>query len=83
MTRLLTAFAALGLIGACTAPGNAPEPPVLKVTSPQRSLLQEGTAQIKVTGMVASNAEGTPVEKVLVNNVQATVEAHGSFHSLI
>ncbi len=83
MTRLLTAFAALGLIGACTAPGNAPEPPVLKVTSPQRSLLQEGTAQIKVTGMVASNAEGTPVEKVLVNNVQATVEADGSFHALI
>jgi hypothetical protein len=56
---------------------------VLKVTSPQRSLVQEGLAQIRVAGTVAPNLDGTPVEKVLVNNVQATLEADGSFHALI
>src|SRR5689334_6045723 len=86
MQRLSTAvltLGSLGLIGACTAPGNQPEPPALTVTSPQRSLVQEGLAQIKVTGTVAPNLDGTPVEKVLVNNVQATLEADGSFHALL
>lgn len=87
MPRLLASALALGTLGligsACTAPGNAPEPPVLEVTSPQRSLQQAGAGQIRVTGTVAPNLEGTPVEKVLVNGVQATVEADGSFHALI
>ncbi|HWO21437.1 MAG TPA: hypothetical protein VNO30_21865 [Kofleriaceae bacterium] len=87
MPRLLTsvlALSTLGLIGsACTAPDNLPEPPVLKVTSPQRSLQQAGAGQVKVTGTVEPNIDGTPVEKVLVNNVQATLEADGSFHALI
>jgi hypothetical protein len=87
MSRLLTTVLALGTLGligsACTAPEAAPEPPVLKVTSPQRSLQQAGAGQIRVEGTVAPNLDGTPVEKVLVNNVQATVEADGSFHALI
>jgi hypothetical protein len=87
MPRLSTTVLALGTLGligsACTGPGTLPEPPVLKVTSPQRSLQQAGAGQIQVTGTVAPNLDGTPVEKVLVNNVQAKVEADGSFHALI
>jgi hypothetical protein len=86
MPSLLTtvlALGILGLIGACTAPEPLPEPPVLQVTSPQRSLVQEGLGQIRVAGTVAPNLDGTPVEKVLVNNIQATLEADGSFHALI
>jgi hypothetical protein len=87
MPRLLAAALALGTLGligsACTGPENLPEPPVLKVTSPARSLQQPGAGQIRVTGTVAPNLEGTPVEKVLVNGVQATIEADGSFHALI
>lgn len=86
MPRLLTAALALGTLGligsACTGPGNLPEPPVLKVTSPERSLQQEGS-QIRVAGTVTPNLDGTPVEKVLVNNVQATLEPDGKFHALI
>lgn len=87
MSRLLPTVVALGTLGligsACTAPAAAPEPPVLTVTSPARSLQQDGTAQIRVAGTVAPNADGTPVDKVLVNNVQATLDPDGSFHALI
>ncbi|HSK04020.1 MAG TPA: hypothetical protein VK932_22355, partial [Kofleriaceae bacterium] len=87
MSRRLTAALALGTLGligaACTAPGNLPEPPVLKVTSPERSLQQAGAGQIRVTGTVEPNLDGTPIEKVLVNNVQASVAADGSFQALI
>ena len=62
-----------GLLLATTACDSAPEelrdPPVLKVTSPQRSLIQAGAAAITVTGTVAPNIHGDVVEKVLVNNV--------------
>ncbi len=87
MPRLLATALALGTLGligsACAAPENLPEPPVLKVTSPQRSLQQSGAGQIRVTGTVAPNLDGTPVEKVLVNNVQATLSPDGSFQALI
>lgn len=84
MPRLIASALALGLVGtACTAPAPLPEPPVLTVTSPQRALQQSGAGQLTVTGTVAPNLDGTPVEKVLVNNVQATIEADGSFHALI
>jgi hypothetical protein len=87
MPRLLAPVLALGTLGllgsACTGPENLPDPPVLQVTSPQRSLQQSGAGQIRVAGTVASNPEGTPVEKVLVNGVQATLEADGSFHALV
>jgi hypothetical protein len=87
MPRLLAPVLALGTLGligsACTGPENLPDPPVLQVTSPQRSLQQSGAGQIQVAGTVATNPEGTPIEKVLVNGVQATLEADGSFHALI
>lgn len=87
MSRLLSAALALGTLGligaACAAPGNLPEPPVLKVTSPERSLQQSGAGQIRVTGTVAPNLDGTPIEKVLVNDVPASLSADGSFEALI
>lgn len=87
MSRLAVAVFALGSLGligsACTAPAPAPEPPILQVTSPQRSLVQSGASQIRVEGTVAPGLDGTPLDKVTVNGVQATVEADGAFHALI
>lgn len=68
---------------ACTGPGAAPEPPVLKVTSPQRSLVQGGAGAITVTGKVEPGITGAAVEKVMVNGVQATLGADGSFTALV
>jgi len=86
MRNFLTIAPALSLLVAvgCTE-GPAPyrEPPVLKVTSPARSLVKTGAGQVTVTGTVTPNSEGVPVEKVLVNNVQANVAADGSFQALI
>lgn len=87
MRNLLTtvlAFGSLGLLGsACTGPENLKDPPILKVTSPQRSLQQGAAGKVQVTGTVTPNLDGTPVEKVLVNNVQATVDAQGNFQAMI
>jgi hypothetical protein len=55
----------------------------VKVTSPARSLIQDHAGQIMVTGTVQPNAEGDPIDKVLVNNVAATVDAGGAFHAVI
>jgi len=68
------------LLAACSsAPSELLNPPVLTVTSPMRSLIQNGTGKVTVTGNVAPNPEGTPVTKVSVNNVVATVGADGAF----
>ncbi|HEX7837659.1 MAG TPA: hypothetical protein VF469_09365 [Kofleriaceae bacterium] len=66
-----------------SGPGEAKEPPVLKVMSPARSLIQDHAGQITVSGTVEPNPKGDPVDKVLVNNVEATLEKDGSFHALI
>lgn len=73
------------LAGCESGPGAAKEPPVLTVTSPARSsILGQGQAsQVTVSGTVAPNANGDAVDKVLVNNVQATLEPGGTFHALI
>jgi len=90
MQSSFTRFSALstGLLLLATAacqngPGEAKEPPVLKVTSPARSLLQDHAGQVMVRGTVEPNADGDPVTKVLVNNVQATLEADGTFSALV
>ena len=87
MRNLLTISTGLVLLAgaaACeTGPGVAKEPPVLRVTSPARSLLQDHAGQVVVSGTVEPNAKGDPVEKVLVNNVQATLLADGTFHAAI
>lgn len=66
-----------------SGPQRASEPPVLKVTSPARSLIQDRAGQLLVSGTVEPGEFGDPVDKVLVNNVQATLEADGSFRALI
>jgi hypothetical protein len=71
------------MLAACEAgPADIKEPPVLRVTSPARSLVQDHAGQLLVTGTVAPSASGDAVEKVLVNNVQATLD-HGAFRAMI
>ena len=87
MRNLLTVYGGLVLVAAaagCEAgPGAAAEPPVLKVTSPVRGLIQDHAGQVTVTGTVAPNAKGDPVDGVLVNAVPATVGADGTFRATI
>jgi glucodextranase-like protein len=73
------------LVTACTdGPAELKEPPVLKVTSPQRSLVKDGAGMIDVAGTVTPNEKtNVPVEKVLVNDVQATLSPDGSFHAQV
>lgn len=86
MRNLLAYAPALSLLVAFGCDGGPEpyhEPPVLKVTSPQRALRQAGAGQVTVAGTVAPNSEGIPVEKVLVNNVQANLNADGSWQATI
>jgi hypothetical protein len=84
MRNLFTICSFLLAITACDGGvGTLPEPPVLKITSPQRSLVQNGAGALTVTGTVTPNAEGDTVDKVLVNGVQASVSADGSFTAQI
>ncbi|MBA3503302.1 MAG: hypothetical protein M4D80_12150 [Myxococcota bacterium] len=84
MRNLLSISGLLLAITACDGgPGALPEPPVLEITSPKRSHVQNGAGSITVTGMVTPNAEGDAVEKVTVNGVQAQVSADGSFTAQI
>ncbi|HEY6033590.1 MAG TPA: hypothetical protein VIV58_05000 [Kofleriaceae bacterium] len=77
---LYVALFGVGLVAGCTsAADQIPDPPVLTITSPTRSLIQNGTAKVTVTGTVAPNAAGTPVTKVSVNNIVANVAADGTF----
>ena len=72
------------LASACTSgPGTPTEPPVLQVTSPERSLIQDHAGQLVVTGTVAPNSKGVAVSKVMVNNVPAVVGADGTFTAVI
>jgi hypothetical protein len=80
-------FASISLLAAtaCTdVPAELKDPPVLKITSPARSLIQSGAGAVVVTGIVIPNAEsGEAIEKVLVNNVQATLNADGTFTATV
>jgi hypothetical protein len=68
------------LAAACTgAPGAMPEAPGLKITSPMRSLIQDHAGKITVTGTATPNAEGDVVKSVTVNNVNAILNADGTF----
>lgn len=82
MRNLLIATSLLA--SACTSGPSAPtEPPVLQVTSPERSLIQDHAGQLVVTGTVAPNSKGAAVSKVMVNNVPAVVGADGTFTAVI
>ena len=77
---LLATSLTLLTTAACTDPiGPAAEPPVLKITSPERSLMQNHAGALTVTGTVAPSVDGSPIKKVTVNGVAATVNADGSF----
>jgi hypothetical protein len=82
-----TLFLATGLTllaSACTdGPAPLKPPPVLKVTSPERSLIQDHAGQITVTGTVAPGVKGAPVTKVTVNDVAAVVGTDGTFSAVI
>lgn len=84
MRNLLLATS-LGLVAtACTdSLDDLKEPPVLKVTSPERSFIRDHAGAVVVTGTVAPNSEGTPIKKVMVNSVAATVRADGSWLATI
>lgn len=84
MRNLLLATSLSLVATACTEPpADLKEPPVLKVTSPERSLIRDHAGPVVVTGTVAPNSEGTPIAKVMVNNVPATVNADGSWIATI
>ena len=74
----------LVLATACTS-GPAPllDPPVLHVTSPERSLIQDHAGAVTVTGTVAPNANGVAIQKVMVNDVAAVVGTDGSFSAVV
>ncbi len=79
---LATSFALLAT--ACSnEPDVLPEPPVLKVTSPERSFVRDRAGAVLVTGTVAPNSEGTPVSKVMVNGVAAIVNGDGAWVATI
>lgn len=80
MRTLLTLGIASTLFAACDAgPAELKDPPVLKVTSPDRGLLQGSAGIVTVKGTVTPNAEGALIDTVMVNNVPAVVGADGSF----
>jgi hypothetical protein len=82
MRNLLIATSLLA--SACTSGPSAPaEPPVLQVTSPERSLIQDHAGELVVTGTVAPSSKGAAVSKVMVNNVPAVVGADGTFTAVL
>ena len=57
-----------------------PDPPLLQVTSPQRSSILERTdGMLTVSGVAAPNSSGAAIERVVVNGTAAQVAADGSF----
>lgn len=80
MRNLLLATSLTLLTAACNDEiGTLPEPPVLKVTSPERSLMRNSAGALTVTGTVAPSVDGSPIKKLTVNGVAATVNSDGTF----
>ncbi len=80
---LATSLTLLATAACNDSVGELPEPPVLKVTSPQRSLIQDRAGLVTVTGTVAPSSTGALIKKVMVNNVAAAVSADGTFTAAI
>lgn len=81
MRHLISASVLLAGLVACT--GQLPPPPALRVTSPQRGLVQNGPGKVTVTGTAAPGADGARVIRVTVNHVPATLAADGSFSATV
>jgi hypothetical protein len=75
---------ASSLVGsACMVGGDDANPPVLRVTSPQRSKVQDRPGALVVTGTVAQNPLGAAVDSVMVNGTRAMLNADGTFSATI
>jgi hypothetical protein len=84
MRNFLTICSGLFLLACAGGPDPLKDPPSLKVTSPQRSLVQSGAGLITVQGTATPNADtGVPIKQVVVNGVTATVNPDGSFQAAI
>src|SRR6266567_4497218 len=85
MRNLLTisGLSLLALVACTDAPGQLPDPPVLKITSPQRSLVQGSAGKLMVTGQATPNPEGTALKSVVVNGVTASLNADGTFNAQV
>ncbi len=58
-------------------------PPVLKITSPTRSLVQRAAGPLTVTGTAMPGSSGDRVTRVTVNQVEATLRPDGSFTAVL
>jgi hypothetical protein len=87
MRNFLAVSAGLLVLAATSAcdsgPGAIQEPPVLRVTSPTRGLVQDHADRLTVSGTVVPGANGSPIAVVLVNNVEASLGADGAFSAPI
>lgn len=87
MRNLLSLSAGILLVAVATGcgsgPGQAQEPPVLHVTSPARSLVQNQAGSLMVSGTALPGPNGDAIAKVLVNGVKATLHPDGSFSAIV
>jgi hypothetical protein len=87
MRNLLSISTGLLLVAAAagcgSGPGPAKEAPVLHVTSPARSLVQNQAGQLTVSGTALPSPQGDAIGQVLVNGVVATLAPDGSFSAAI
>src|SRR5436190_5779290 len=72
---------ALVQIAGCVGP--MPPPPELRVTSPQRGMVQGGAGQVTVTGTALPGADGAPIARVKANGVPATLAGNGAFTAVV
>jgi hypothetical protein len=78
MRTVLSISTGLLIATAVACKGPAPSP-ILKITSPKRSLVQRETGPVTVTGTALPGSPGDRVTKVTVNQVEATLGPDGSF----
>ncbi|HEX3760757.1 MAG TPA: hypothetical protein VHW23_18715 [Kofleriaceae bacterium] len=85
MRNALTSIGLVLSLGIATAAcnGPTPPPPVLTVTAPARSLLQDQAGQLTVTGTAMPGPTGDQVAQVMVNKKPATLRPDGSFTATI
>jgi hypothetical protein len=78
MRQLNHSIIAIAALAGCTFTWT-PDPPLLQVTSPQRSLVEDQGGPLEVTGTVAANPDGQAVAQVTVNGVVAKIAGDGTF----
>ena len=63
--------------------GELPPPPQLRVTSPERGMIQSTAGQVTVMGTALPGPNGSPVTQVTINKTPATVSTDGSFTAVV